>query len=219
MLLEKSNSYYTVLLNIKRRIGVLGGSFDPIHIGHLLIAQDALEQVRLDEVIFVPAFVPPHKQHLERVSSEQRLEMVRLAVEGDDRFSVSDQELKRGGVSYTIDTVEELKKSRPDVDWVLLVGSDTLVDLHSWHRIDELLNLCEIASFMRPGENSRDEILRKIQLPEYIRERLLSNLVDVHQVEISSTEVRQRVMDGASLRYLVPRAVKKYIYEQGLYQR
>nr|MDA3832359.1 nicotinate-nucleotide adenylyltransferase [Spirochaetales bacterium] len=156
------------------RVGIIGGSFDPIHLGHLVIAQDAVERLELDEVVFIPAAIPPHKQHLERVGAEHRLRMVELAIEGDLRFSVSDMELVRGGVSYTIDTVQMLQESRPDVDWVLIVGSDTLVDLHNWHRIDDLLDLCTIASFLRPGESSLDRIAEKIELPEHRKQQVLA---------------------------------------------
>lgn len=200
------------------RVGLIGGSFDPIHLGHLVVAQDALERLELDEVVFVPAAIPPHKQHLERVGAEHRLRMVELAIEGDHRFSVSDVELLRGGVSYTIDTVQEFQESRPDVEWMLIVGSDTLVDLHNWHRIDDLLNLCNIASFLRPGESSLDRIVEKIELSERYKEQLLSHVIDAHLIEISSTEIRVRVAEGLGIRYLVPPEVEMYICEHGLYR-
>ncbi len=202
----------------KCRIGIIGGSFDPIHLGHLVIAQDALERLELDEIVFIPAAISPHKQHLKCVEAEHRLRMVELAIEGDYRFSVSDIELIRGGVSYTIDTVRALQASRPDVEWVLIVGSDTLVDLHNWHRIDELLDLCSIASFLRPGESSLDRIAEKIELPEHRKAQLLNHVIEAHLVEISSTEIRMRVAEGLGIRYLVPPEVEMYIFEHGLYR-
>ncbi len=202
----------------KRRIGIIGGSFDPVHNGHLIIAQDALERLELSEIVFIPAEIPPHKQHLQRAGGAHRLNMLQMAVEGDIRFSVSDMELLRGGVSYTIDTVLDLKAHRSDVEWVLIIGSDSLVELHTWHRIDELLDLCEVASFLRPGESSKDAIADKIALSEPHRSRLLDNLVDAHLVDVSSSEIRMRVAEGLSIRYLVPPEVEMYIYEHGLYR-
>ena len=200
-----------------KRIGLIGGTFDPVHLGHLITAQDAVERFELDEVVFVPAAIPPHKQHLRHVEARHRLNMLKLAVEADLRFSVSDVEIRRGGVSYTYDTVKELCEAFPGVEWVLIVGSDTLVDLHTWYRIDELLGLCEVASFLRPGETSVEQISKKIRLPDVHRKRLIGNLVEAHLVEISSTEIRMRVAEGLGIRYLVAPEVEMYIREHGLY--
>ncbi len=205
-------------LSKAKRIGIIGGSFDPVHIGHLIIAQDALERLELDEVVFVPAAIPPHKQHLQQVAPKHRLNMLKLVTETDLRFSVSDLEILRGGVSYTLDTVKLLREERPGVEWVLIVGSDTLVDLHNWYKIDELLELCEVASFLRPGESSVDAIVRKIKLSTDRKERLLANLIEAHLIEISSTEIRMRVAEGLGIRYLVPPEVEMYICEHGLYR-
>ncbi|MEA2068978.1 MAG: nicotinate-nucleotide adenylyltransferase [Verrucomicrobiota bacterium] len=201
-----------------RRIGIMGGSFDPVHMGHLVIAQDAIECLKLSGIIFIPAAIPPHKQHLRQVDAGHRLNMLRLAVESDIRFSVSDIELQRGGISYTIDTVCALKAERPGVEWVLVVGSDTLVDLHNWYKIDELLDLCEVATFLRPGESSLDGMSDKVHLSDARREMLLRNVIGVHLIEISSSEIRKRMAEGRSIRYLVPPEVETYIYGHGLYQ-
>jgi nicotinate-nucleotide adenylyltransferase len=201
-----------------KRIGIIGGSFDPVHTGHLIIAQDAVERLGLAEVIFIPAAIPPHKQHLRQADAKHRLNMLRLAVGADVRFSVSDIEVQRGGLSYTIDTVRELKALHPDAELILLVGSDTLVDLHNWYEPEELLSLCEVVTFLRPGEDSIDEIAEKVKLPTNQKERLLGNVRETHRVEISSTEIRMRIMEGLGIRYLVPPEVEIYIYEHGLYQ-
>jgi len=201
-----------------KRIGIMGGSFDPVHIGHLITAQDAMERFELSEVVFVPALIPPHKQHLQQVDAEHRLNMLRLAAEDDLRLSVSDVEIMRGGISYTLDTVKAFQADRHDVEWVLIVGSDTLVDLHNWYKIDELLGLCEVASFLRPGESSLAEIAEKIELPAGTKQRLLGNLVETHLIEVSSAEIRMRVAEGLGIRYLVPPQVEMYIYEHGLYR-
>lgn len=201
-----------------KRIGIMGGSFDPVHIGHLVIAQDAIERLELSEVVFIPAAIPPHKQHIRQVDAEHRINMLKLALEQDLRFSVSDVELQRGGVSYTIDTARALKAERPDVEWMLIVGGDTLVELHNWYKIDELLELCEVASFLRPGDDSLDGVAEKIMLSDAQKERLLGNVIDAHLIEISSTEIRMRIAEGLSIRYLVPPEVEMYIFEHGLYR-
>ncbi|WP_372806818.1 nicotinate-nucleotide adenylyltransferase [Pontiella sp.] len=201
-----------------KRIGIMGGSFDPVHVGHLIIAQDAAERLELSEVIFIPAAIPPHKQHVQQVDAEHRLNMLRLAVETDIRFSVSDTEFQRGGVSYTIDTIRSMREEHPGAGLVLIVGSDTLVDLHNWYKIDELLNLCEVATFLRPGERCLDAIAEKVNVPEEHRKRLLKNVIEAHLVEISSTEIRMRIAEGLGIRYLVPPEVEMYIYEHGLYR-
>ena len=201
-----------------RRVGIIGGSFDPVHLGHLIIAQDAVERLELSEVVFVPAAIPPHKQHLRQAEAHHRINMLGLALESDIRFSLSDIEIQRGGVSYTVDTVLELQSTRPDVEWLLVIGSDTLVDLHNWCRIDELLEICEVATFLRPGECAMDVIAGKIQVSERHRKKLLSSLVEAHLVDISSREIRMRVAEGLGIRYLVPSEVEMYIYEHGLYR-
>ena len=196
----------------------MGGSFDPVHIGHLIIAQDAVEQLNLSTIIFIPAAVPPHKQNLKQVSAEHRLNMLKLAVEADQRFSVSDTEVQRGGISYTVDTLQELRESLQTEKLFLIVGSDTLVDLHTWYKIDRVLEMCEIDAFIRPGEESIESIEQKIKLPVKQKMQLMQNLMDAHRIEISSTEVRTRLLRGESIRYLVPPAVEAYIETHGLYK-
>ena len=189
-----------------------------MHTGHLVIAQDALEKLELSEIVFVPAAIPPHKQHMQQADATHRYGMLQLATETDLRFSASDIEIQRGGVSYTIDTVRQLQAEQPDAEWVLIVGSDTLVDLHNWYKVDELLGLCEVACFLRPGESSLDQIERKIDLPEASRSKLLENIIEAHLIDIASTEIRMRAAEGLGIRYLVPAEVEMYIYEHGLYR-
>ncbi len=201
-----------------KRIGIMGGSFDPVHAGHLIIAQDAAERLGLSAVVFIPAAIPPHKQELQRVDAGHRLAMLRLATESNPRFSVSDIELRRGGVSYTVDTLRAMRDIHSDAALFLIVGRDTLVDFHTWHRTDEILELCEVATLLRPGEDSLAVIAEKIQLPAEQRERLLRNVIDAHQIEVSSSEIRMRLAEGLGIRHLVPPEVENYIYENGLYQ-
>ncbi len=201
-----------------RRIGLFGGSFDPIHIGHLIIAQDAVDQLGLDEVLFIPAAVPPHKRHRERATDEARLAMVKLAVESNPLFSVSEVELERGGISYTCETVADLAREHRGCGLFLIIGSDTLVDLHNWYKIDELATLCEFCSFMRPGESDPDQIRQKIGLSPKLKERVMSNMFESRMIGISSSEIRSRIAAGQGIRYLVPAAVENFILEHGLYR-
>lgn len=201
-----------------KRVGIIGGSFDPVHTGHLVIAQDAMEKLELSEVVFIPADIPPHKQHLQQADVGHRMNMLQLSTEADLRFSVSDIEIQRGGVSYTIDTVREIQLLRPECELVLIVGTDTLVDLHNWYEIDELLELCEVASLMRPGESSMVELANKIALTDAQKEKLLANVIEAHLIGISSTEIRMRVAEGLGIRYLVPAEVEMYIFEHSLYR-
>lgn len=201
-----------------KRVGIMGGSFDPVHAGHLVIAQDAAERLGLSEVVFIPAAVPPHKQELRRVDAGHRLNMLRLATESNPRFSVSDIELRRGGVSYTVDTLRAMRDIHPDAVLFLIVGSDTLVDFHTWHGTEEILELCEVATLLRPGEDALEAIAEKIQLPAEQSKRLLRNVIDAHRIGVSSSEIRMRLAEGSGIRYLVPLEVENYIYENGLYQ-
>lgn len=201
-----------------KRVGIIGGSFDPVHLGHLIIAQDAAEHLGLSEVVFIPAAIPPHKQHVQQVDAGHRLNMLRLALDANALFTVSDVEIQRGGLSFTVDTLKALTEIHRDADLFLIVGSDTLVELHTWHRIDEVLQLCHVATVLRPGIDSLDAIEQRIQLPERCRTELMSHVIEAHRIGISSTEIRQRIAEGKSICCFVPPGVEAYIHEHGLYR-
>jgi nicotinate-nucleotide adenylyltransferase len=201
-----------------RRIGIFGGSFNPVHNGHLILAQDALESFGLETVLFVPAALPPHKASQSLASPDDRLHMLRLAVEGDARFDVSDHEVLRGGVSYSVDTVQDLRERHPDAELFFIIGTDTLRELRSWKDVGRLLNLCEFVTVARPGVAADAVREDQIGLPEPWPARLCRNIVSGHLVEISSTDIRNRVARGRSIRYLVPGAVERYIAAQNLYR-
>jgi nicotinate-nucleotide adenylyltransferase len=198
------------------RIGVFGGSFDPVHIGHLTIAQDAVEQLELNRLIFVPAAVPPHKQEKTLVESHHRFEMLQLATEGNLSFEVSDMELQRGGVSYTFDTITQIQFEHPGAELFFIVGLDSLVELHLWRNVDKLLELCTIVPFARGGEDPA-RVAEQIQLSEPWKTGLLERLIRIHEIEISASEIRMRLAEGLSIRYLVPPEVEMYIAEHHLY--
>jgi nicotinate-nucleotide adenylyltransferase len=198
------------------KIGVFGGSFDPVHTGHLTIAQDAVEQLELDRLIFVPAAVPPHKQEKTLADGRHRLEMLRLATEGNLNFEVSDIELRRGGVSYTVDTLAQIQADHPGARLFFIVGLDSLTILHSWKNIGQLLGMCTLVPFARGGEDPA-RVAERIQLSNDWKNRLLERLIRIHEIEISSSEIRMRLAEGLSIRYLVPPEVEMYIAEHGLY--
>lgn len=201
-----------------KRIGIFGGTFNPVHIGHLIVAQDAMEYLELSEVVFMPSSIAPHKQHLMPVDPRHRLNMLNLCLETDIRFSASDMEVQRGGVSYTYDTVCDFMDGNPGVQVILLVGSDTLLDMHNWFKVDDILNMCEVATFMRPGAGDPERFMDQVRLPEQYRENLLKNIFAAHLVDVSSSDIRMRVAEGLGIRYLVPAEVEMYIYEHGLYR-
>nr|WP_306812774.1 nicotinate-nucleotide adenylyltransferase [Paenibacillus soyae] len=188
----------------------MGGTFDPIHAGHLIAAETAREQADLDEVWFIPTADPPLKDRAPLATGERRVEMVRLATQGNGSFRVLDIELKRGGVSYSIDTVTELRKLHPGHAFSYIIGSDRINDLPRWHRIEELSKLAGFIGLERPGEP-----LRLTWLPDFLRDSL--TLAKMPQIGISSTEIRSRFADGRSARYLVPEPVYAYIRGLGLY--
>ncbi len=198
------------------RIGVFGGSFDPVHMGHLTIAQDAVEQLELNRLIFVPAAVPPHKQGKTLVEGRHRFEMLQLATEANLSFEVSDMELQRGGISYTFDTMTQIQFEHPGAELFFIVGLDSLVELHLWKNIEQLLELCTVVPFARGGEDPA-RIAEQIQLSNGWKTKLLGRLIRIHEIEISASEVRMRLAEGLSIRYLVPPEVEMYIAEHHLY--
>lgn len=202
-----------------QRIGLLGGTFDPIHLGHLLLAVHSCEELDLDRVIFIPARMPPHKGQ-PIVSAEKRLQMVRLAAGNDERFLVCDCELNRTAPSYTIDTVKELQQSLgSETQLFWLIGSDMLEDLPTWHRVNELVEMIDIVVVTRAGQPPTDfAVLRPSLAIEQIN-RIQGHAIEVPLIGVSSTMVRERIAQGLSLRYFVPESVEKYITENKLYQQ
>jgi nicotinate-nucleotide adenylyltransferase len=199
----------------KRKLGILGGSFNPIHNGHLILAQAALETYELDRVLFIPSARPPHKDPGMLLPGRIRMEMIEAALEGDPRFETCPVELDRGGVSYAVDTLTELTDLYPDGAFYFIIGDDTLVELHLWHRIYDLLSLCSFVTFAR----DRDDPIRPdaLRLDPPWPKRLLANLTQGRRFEVSSSDIRHRVAEGMSIRYLVPDAVDMYITEHHLY--
>lgn len=201
----------------QRRLGILGGTFNPIHTGHLILAQNAIEVFDLSQVLFVPCASPPHKDTSALAPAAHRLAMVTEAIEGNLMFEVSDVEIQRGGVSYAIDTVSALLDRYADTELCFIIGSDTLTELHLWRHIHSLLTLCRFVTLARPGYDLAAIRPADLHLDPPWPERLLENAQGSRLIDISSSDIRHRVAEGLSIRYLVPEAVEMYIAEHGLY--
>jgi nicotinate-nucleotide adenylyltransferase len=197
------------------RLGILGGTFNPPHLGHLVCAQEAHSQLKLDGVLFVPARIPPHKPVEHEPGPEHRLELCRLAVAGDARFAVSDMELQREGPSFTVDTLKVLSTQAPQDELVLILGGDIAAGLTEWHQPEQVLGLATVAIAERRG-TARDEVDRTLaQLPGGDRARFFA----MPRIGISSTMLRRRVSAGEPIRYFVPDPVEEYIQRHGLYSQ
>jgi nicotinate-nucleotide adenylyltransferase len=187
-------------------LALFGGTFDPIHLGHLIAAEEVAERLELPRIAFVPCGAAPHKGNL-AASAEQRLAMCHLAVKGNPRFHASRMEVDRPGPSYAIDTVRAMAQRRPAESVYFIIGSDAFGLLDSWYEWRELVELCTFVVMRRPGEEAPS---REPVVPHAVS-------VDIRGVEVSSSEVRTRLREGRSVRYLVPEGVRLYIVAHGLY--
>ncbi len=201
------------------RLGILGGTFNPVHLGHLIMAQDALEHFELSRVLLVPCASPPHKSAQDLAPASHRLAMLEAVLEGDLHFEASDLELQRGGTSYTVDTLRELAALNPGVELCFIIGSDSLLELHLWKDIEAILGLCRVVTIARPGIDLAGLKGTDLKLPDPWPARLLADIRVGHQVDVSSTDIRYRVAEGMAIRYLVPAGVEMYIAEHSLYRR
>jgi len=194
------------------RLGVLGGSFDPPHVAHLAIASEACHTLGLERVLFVPAAAPPHKGSEERTSAEVRLELTSLAIDDDLRFTASGIEIERGLV-YTADTLRALNERYADHELVFIMGSDSLLQLETWHDPEELLSRCSLAVAPRPGDSPETIAAAAARWGTY-----QVTVLDVPLLAVSSTDIRERAARRRPIRYLVPHRVEQYILETGLYR-
>lgn len=187
------------------KIGILGGTFNPIHIGHLILAEEVREKLRLDKIIFVHTNLPPHKDAVNIASSHLRLNMLKLAIKGNKHFLVSDIEIKRPGRSYTIDTIREFKNKYPNDEFYFIIGSDLVKYIEAWKDLSEIIKMVKFIAATRPGYP-----LEKI--PEYIQK------LGIRAVDISGFSVRECIKENNSFRYLVPEAVFNFINKRKLYR-
>ncbi|MDF2667857.1 MAG: nicotinate-nucleotide adenylyltransferase [Paenibacillus sp.] len=193
------------------KVGIMGGTFDPIHIGHLLAAERAREEAGLDEVWFLPSYTPPHKPNPPVATPEQRFAMLERAIADHPHFRAEDMEMIREGTSYTVDTVDQLCRRHPNVRFCYIIGADMVQYLPHWVRIEEILKRISFVGLGRPGYS-----LDMKQLPDYIQQGV--QLAPMPQLELSSTDIRQRRAAGKSIRYMVHENVYAYIKERGLYE-
>ena len=198
------------------RLGLYGGSFDPVHLGHLILAEQCREQCALDEVWFLPAASPPHKAHRELTPGKARVEMLEFATAGHPEFVVNRMELQRGGTTYTVDTLQQLHDEDASRELFFLIGADSLSDLATWREPERIAELATVVAVNRGDRPLPQLDTLQAQLGEKIASRVA--LVSMPGIDLSATDIRRRVRDGKSIRYLVPRAVEIYIAEHGLYQ-
>ncbi|GAB4298086.1 MAG: nicotinate-nucleotide adenylyltransferase [Ignavibacteriaceae bacterium] len=190
-----------------RKAGIFGGTFDPIHHGHLITAQSVREIRNLEKIIFIPSFIPPHKQNQQITSPEHRLEMVKLAVEPVPFFEWSDFEIKAGRVSYTIDTLKEFRKNYDQLEFI--IGYDNIFQFHKWKDADEIIKLAQIIVLKRKSSHK----------PEFIDKYYKAAVfVETRAIEISATDIRNRIRDGLPVYYLTPDKVLNYIEKNNLYK-
>ena len=194
----------------KKKIGILGGTFDPIHIGHLVLAEQVREKFQLERVIFIPSASPPHKTEQELSPANHRFEMTKLALEGNSFFSVSDIELKREGLSYTVETLRKLKELYKNSEIYFLTGSDVLDEITTWKDPGEIYKLAKIVIGIRPGFDEFDP------KNHFAKKSIIATITGV---DISSTQIREKVRKGESIKYLVPSKVEEYIRKKSLYTR
>ncbi len=200
------------------RQGIFGGTFDPIHLGHLILAEQCREQARLDQVLFVPAARPPHKQHQALTPFEKRVDMLRLAVSGQPAFRVEDLEKDRPGPSYTADTLRILKERQPANELFLILGADSLNDLPGWYEPRDVIELATLLIVARPGWEMPPLTAVWQALGRDGAEPVRIEIVHCPLIDISSRDLRQRVAAGQTIRYMVPRAVEAYVQDKKLYQ-
>ncbi|MCP8616932.1 nicotinate-nucleotide adenylyltransferase [Salirhabdus salicampi] len=185
-----------------KKVGLYGGTFDPPHLGHLIMAEEVREQLQLDEIWFIPTGVPPHKGGVD-TPAKHRLKMVELSIKGNRQFRMEPIEVNREGVSYTVDTVKTLKQKHPEVEFYFIIGADMVEYLSKWYKIDDLLVMVRFVGVNRKGHRLKSEYpVLEVTMPT---------------IEISSTEVKKRLKEGRTISYFVPFEVKQYIRENGLY--
>lgn len=198
----------------KRKFGILGGTFDPIHLGHLLTADFVMNALGLEKIIFIPANYPPHKTGMNITNAKHRYIMSLLATSHNPQFEVSDIEIKREGLSYTIDTIKTLLEENPDVEFYFILGADAVAELDKWERFEELLDLCYFVAATRPGFAQKVE-QAKASFGDAGNKIIWLNTPELN---ISSTDIRNRVKNGLPIKYIVTSSVESYIHKEGLYK-
>lgn len=197
--------------------GLFGGTFDPIHFGHLYIAEEALYKLNLDSILFMPSGNPPHKTDREITEAYIRYELVSMAIKDEKRFSLSSYEIDEKGLSYTFKTLDYLKNKEPDTNWFLVTGVDCLMELDSWKNVYEIFSLCTLVVFNRLGYE-KDSILKQKKIVEE-RYNIKIIFLDINPLDISSTNIKKMLKEGRNVNHLLPLNVLNTISELGLYKK
>jgi nicotinate-nucleotide adenylyltransferase len=218
MINEKSEATENPDSCMMKRIGIFGGTFNPIHMGHLIIAEEVCQQHHLSKILFIPAYIPPHKYVNDLAEAHHRYQMIKAAINGKSKFEVSDLEIKREGKSYTIDTIQEILDCYgKDCEVFLIMGADSLNELELWKNIKKLSQLCHFVIVNRPGFKT----VASARLVEIIGSNNISDMerlrVEIAPVDISSTDIRKKLNEGLEIKGLVPDDVEAYLKEHGLY--
>jgi len=188
------------------KIGIFGGTFDPIHHGHLITAQSVREIRKLDKIIFIPTYISPHKTNIKTSSAEDRMNMIKISIEGIDFFEVSDFEINKHDISYTVDTLREFKKYYDEIE--LIIGYDNIFKFYTWKEPDEIMNLAKVIVLKRKSSQPIEFIDKYVERATFVQTR---------GIEISATDIRHRVHKGLPIHYLVPKEIEKYILDHKLY--
>ena len=199
-----------------KKIGIMGGTFNPIHMAHLMLAEQAYEQFQLDKILFMPTKKPPHKSLKEIISDEHRINMILKAIEGNPHFELSTLELQREGTTYTVDTLTYLRSLNKDEEYYFIIGGDSLFDIESWKEPSRVFQLSHILASNRNQVNETELKNQMTKLMEQYNAKI--ELIQIPTIEISSHEIRQRCKSEKSIRYFVPYAVYRYILEHELYR-
>ncbi len=218
----------------KLNIGILGGSFDPVHLGHLHLANKTLKVFSLDQILWVPAHISPHKLDQKPTSATHRLNMIQCALTDEPKYKISDIEILRQGVSYTTDTVKKLTEENPNASFSLIMGCDTFKEIHNWRNCEELLTLCNLIVSNRPGfqNEEAEKTLNQLNLQyRVIQSDTLKktyqcpstnktiSFFEINPLDISSSQIRKALQNGDSLKKMLPPKVERYIMEYRLYQK
>jgi nicotinate-nucleotide adenylyltransferase len=196
--------------------GLFGGTFDPIHFGHLYIAQEALHKLNLDSLVFMPSGNPPHKTNKEKTDAFIRYELVNMAIRDEEKFVSSSYEIYSKGLSYTYKTLEYLKQKEPHTNWYFITGVDCLMELDLWRNVDEIFKLCTLVVFNRLGYKKDDILMQKKEVEEKYKVKII--FLDINPIDISSTDIKEMLKQGKNVSHLLPINVLNTILELGLYK-
>ena len=197
--------------------GIFGGTFDPIHNGHLYIAHEALNILNLEKVIFMPSGNPPHKTEKQKTDASIRYELVKMAIREEKNFVVSNYEIKNSGLSYTYKTLEYFNSIEPDTEWYFITGVDCLMDLDYWKSVDRILNACKLVVFNRPGYSKESILEQKRSIEKKYNKEIF--FLDLNLFDISSTAIKEMIKNGKDASYLLPQGVYNTVIELGLYEK